>query len=436
MKSSNTKEGLVRMIAILLGFIIILLLGSVPIYVSLGIATFVVTIFLTDIQPMLLVQRLFAGLDQFALMALPLFILAANIMDGGGLSERILKFARALVGHLAGGVAMTTQVASMFFGALSGSGPATVIAIGKIMTPELSRGGYSKSFSSGLLASAGAVSLIIPPSITLIIYGSVTGVSVGSLFIAGIGAGIVFGLSSILYIIYYARKYNIPRDKKATKRELWNSTKRAGWALMIPVIILGGIYSGVFTPTEAAGVSAVYALLISFFVYREMNLKKFYKICVDSSITTAQVLVLVAAAQVLGWLLTKGQVPQLIATFIAENISVPFLFLLLFNILLLVLGMFIEGVAAIIIVAPLVFSAAISLGIDPVHLGIIMIANLAIGMYTPPFGLNIFVTQTITKINMKEMLPGLMAFLLFNLFGLIIITYVPDVSLFLLKILK
>src|SRR5699024_1236140 len=196
-----------EMVTVLIGLIVILLLGSVPIYVSLGLAAFVATIFFSDIQPMLLIQRLFAGLDQFALMALPLFILAANIMNSGGLSSRILRFARTLVGHLAGGVAMTTQVASMFFGALSGSGPATVIAIGKIMSPELSRGGYSKIFSSGLLASSGAVSLIIPPSITLIVYGSVTGVSVGDLFIAGIGAGIILGISSIIYINIYARKY-------------------------------------------------------------------------------------------------------------------------------------------------------------------------------------------------------------------------------------
>lgn len=424
------------MITALIALIIIFLLSSVPIYVSLGLASFIAVLFFSDIQPMLLIQRLFAGLDQFALMALPLFILAANIMDGGGLSRRILRFARALVGHLSGGVAMTTQVSSMFFGALSGSGPATVIAIGKIMYPELLRGGYSKSFSGGLLASAGAVSLIIPPSITLIIYGSVTGVSVGSLFIAGIGAGLIMGLSSILYIYIYAKKHNIPRDKKASKKELWDTMRKAGWALLIPIIILGGIYSGMFTPTEAAGVSAVYALAISFFVYKEMTFKKFYQICVESAITTAQVLVLVAAAQILGWLLTRGQVPQMIATFIAENISTPILFLLFFNILLLVLGMFIEGVAAIIVVAPLVFTAALALGIDPVHLGIIMIANLAIGMYTPPFGLNIFVTQTITNTNMKQMLPGLLTFLGFNLLALLIITYVPDVSLFLLKILE
>src|SRR5699024_2888723 len=193
--------------------------------------------------------RLFAGLDQFALMALPLFILAANIMDGGGLSKRILQFARDLVGHLAGGVAMTAQVASMFFGSLSGSAPATVVAVGKIMYPQMIKDGYSKSFSSGLLASAGAISLILPPSITLIIYGSVTGTSVSNLFIAGIGAGVVFGLSAVVYIYFYAKRHNVPRDKKATKKQLWDSTRKASWGLMIPIIILGGIYSGIFTPT-------------------------------------------------------------------------------------------------------------------------------------------------------------------------------------------
>ena len=403
------------MVIALLTLIIVFLLGSVPIYVSLGLAAFLAVVLFGDVEPMLLIQRLFAGLDQFALMALPLFILAANIMDGGGLSRRILQFARDLVGHLSGGVAMTTQVANMFFGSLSGSAPATVIAVGKIMYPQLIKDGYSKSFSTGLLASAGAVSLILPPSITLIIYGSVTGASISDLFIAGIGAGIIFGLSAIVYIYFYAKRNNIPRSKKASRKQLLSSTRKASWALMIPVIILGGIYSGVFTPTEAAGVSAIYALAISIFVYRDMSFKKFYHICVESAVTTAQVLVLVAAAQVLGWLLTRDQVP-------------------LFNLLLLVLGMFIEGVAAIIVVAPLIYPAAMSLGIDPVHLGIIMITNLAIGMYTPPFGLNIFVTQSIAKVGLKEMLPGILTFFGVNLIALLIITYIPDVSLFLVKI--
>jgi len=423
------------MIVALLVLIVVFLLGSVPIYVSLGLAAFLAVLFFGDVEPMLLIQRLFAGLDQFALMALPLFILAANIMDGGGLSKRILQFARDLVGHLAGGVAMTAQVASMFFGSLSGSAPATVVAVGKIMYPQMIKDGYSKSFSSGLLASAGAISLILPPSITLIIYGSVTGTSVSNLFIAGIGAGVVFGLSAVVYIYFYAKRHNVPRDKKATKKQLWDSTRKASWGLMIPIIILGGIYSGIFTPTEAAGVSAVYALAVSVFVYRDMSIKKFYNIFVESAVTTAQVLVLVAAAQVLGWLLTRGQVPQMVASFIAENISSVIIFLLLFNLLLLVLGMFIEGVAAIIVVAPLIYPAAMALGIDPVHLGIIMITNLAIGMYTPPFGLNIFVTQSISNLGMRQMLPGILTFLGVNFIALLLITYVPDVSLFLVNLL-
>jgi len=421
------------MITALVLLLFLFLLLSVPIFVSLSISSFITILFFTEIQPMILIQRLFGGLDQFALMALPFFIFAANIMEVGGLSKRILRWARSLVGHFTGGIAMTTQISSMFFGALSGSSPATVIAIGKIMYPELLRGKYDKWFASGLLASSGAVSLIIPPSITLIIYGSVTGVSVGKLFIAGIGAGIVFGLSSIAYIWYYARKNNIARDKKATVGELWDATKKATWALMIPVIILGGIYGGVFTPTEAAGVSAVYALFISFFVYKEMDIKSFYKVCVDSAVLSAQVLVLVASAQVLGWMLTRGQVPQQIATWITTNIESPIVFLLILNLLLLVLGMFMEGVAAIIIVAPLIFPTAVSMGIDPVHIGIVIISNLAIGMYTPPFGLNLFVTQGITNLSIPQMMPGILRFFSFNVIGLLIITYIPEVSLFLLR---
>ncbi|WJE15226.1 TRAP transporter large permease [Halobacillus sp. ACCC02827] len=424
------------MLTFLFVVLLVLLLASVPIYVALGLSSFAAVALFSDINPMILIQRLFGGLDQFALMALPFFILAANIMDVGGLSTRILKWARALVGHVTGGVAMTTQVSSMLFGALSGSSPATVIAIGKIMYPELTRKEYNPSFSSGLLASAGAISLIIPPSITLIIFGSVTGVSVGSLFIAGIGAGLIYGLSSICYIYFYARKNKLPRDKRASAKEFGKATKDAFWALLIPVIILGGIYSGIFTPTEAAGVSAVYALFVSVVIYREMSWKSLYETLLESARTTAQVLVLVAAAQVLGWILTREGLPQQIAAFITANIESTILFLLLINIVLLVLGMFMEGVAAITILAPLIFTTAVSMGIDPVHLGVIMIANLAIGMYTPPFGINIFVTQTISKLNMVQMLPGLTRFFAVNVVALLIITYIPESSLFLVHLLE
>lgn len=424
------------MITLLIILLLFFLATSVPIFVSLGLAALLSVLLLSGTEPMVIVQRMFGGLDQFSLMALPFFILAANIMDAGGLSKRILKFSRDLVGHLAGGIALTTQVSSMFFGALSGSSPATVIAIGKIMSPELERGGYSKSFSGGLLASAGAVSLVIPPSITLIIFGAVTGVSIGDLFIAGIGAGLVLGISSIIFIYFYAKVKNLPRDKKASLQTLGKSFLKAWWSLLVPVIILGGIYSGIFSPTEAAGVSVIYALLVGLFIYKEISLKDIYKICIDSAITSAQVLVLVASAQVLGWVLTRQQVPQQLAGFIVENISSVLVFLLLLNLVLLIMGMFMEGVAAIIVTAPLIFPAAVELGIDPVHLGIIMIVNLAIGMYTPPFGMNIFVAQSITKLSMKEMMPGIGKFLAVNIVALFIITYIPDVSMFLLKIVE
>lgn len=421
------------MITLLIILLLVFLIISVPIYLSIGLASFISVLVFSDIIPMVLIQRMFSGLDAFSLMALPFFVLAANVMDGGGLSRRILDFSRALVGHLAGGIALTTQVASMFFGALSGSSPATVIAIGKIMYPELIKGGYNKSFSGGLLASSGAVSLVIPPSITLIIFAAVTGVSVSSLFIAGITAGIVLGISSIVYIYIYAKKHSIPKNKRASGKELTSSFGKAFWSLLVPVIILGGIYTGTFSPTEAAVVSAVYAFIIGFFVYKELSLKNTFKIAVDSAITSAQILVLVASAKLFGWVLTSEQIPQQVSSFMIENVTSVILFLLILNIILLIMGMFMEGIAAITVTAPLIFPAATAMGIDPVHLGIIMVTNLAIGMYTPPFGMNIFIAQTITKLEMKEMLPGISKFLVFNIAGLLLITYIPEISLFLLR---
>lgn len=423
------------MVTVLFILILVMIFIGAPIFIALSLPTFFVALFLADNDPMVLVQRLFGGIDQFALMALPFFILAANLMDVGGLSRRILNWAGALVGHLSGGLAMTSQVSSMVFGALSGSSPATVMAIGKIMYPEMVKRKYPPAFSASLLASAGSVALIIPPSITLIIYGAVTGVSVGNLFMAGVSAGIVYGLSSIIFIYFYSKKHDFPRDQKASWTKLWTSTKEAGWALLIPVIILGGIYSGVFTPTEAAGISAVYALIIGVFIYKEITLKGLFQVFKESAVTSAQILVLVAAAQVLGWFLTRSQMPQMITELFLNNIGTVFLFLLVLNFILLVMGMFVEGVAAIVIVAPIIFPATQALGIDPVHLGIVMISNLAIGMFTPPFGINIFVAGSLTGLDMMEMLPNLAKFFLANLLALLVITYVPQISLFLPNLL-
>lgn len=419
------------MIITLIIVLFVLLLVSVPIFVSLALSTSIALVLFTDTTPIIMIQRLFGGIDKFALMAMPFFILAANAMDVGGLSTRILRLTRSLVGHVSGGVAMTTQMSSMFFGALSGSAPATVVAIGKIMYPELLRSGLSKTFAGGLIASAGSVSLIIPPSLTFIIFASVTNTSVGALFMGGLTAGIVFGLFVVLYLWYYAKKNNLPRDKKASLKEVLKSAKDASWAMMVPIIILGGIYFGIFTATEAAGVSAIYAIVIGMFVYKEIDLKRLFEIGLSSAITSAQVMILIAAASAFAWFLTVGQVPQMLATFIVDNFASVNLFLLFVNILLLIAGMFIDGTSAIVILAPLLFPAAVTMGVDPIHFGVIVITNLAIGMFTPPFGLNIFVANSITKMSLMEALPGIMRFIFITLIVLILITYIPPISTYL-----
>ncbi|MFZ5755184.1 MAG: TRAP transporter large permease [Bacillota bacterium] len=414
--------------------LLIFLVTSVPIFVALTFSTLLVMMFYTNIPPLMMVQRLFGGIDKFALMSMPFFILAADVMDVGGLSKRILRWARAIIGSVTGGLGMATELACMFFGALSGSSPATVIAVGKLMYPEMIKQKYPQGFAAGLITSSGSVALLIPPSITMIIYATVTGVSVGSLFIAGIGAGIVYGLMSMAYIYFYARRHQLPRDQWAGFGEIWAASKEASWALMVPVIIMGGIYGGIFTPTEAAGFSAIYAIFVSIFVYRELDLQGFFKVCIKSATTSAQVLVLVAAAQAFGWFLTIAQVPQMIMTKLITYASSPIILLMIINIVLLIAGMFVEGIASIIILTPLIYPVAVQMGIDPVHLGIVIVTNLCIGQFTPPFGLNLFVATGVTGLPMTKLIPGVMAFIIVSIIALLIITYIPGISLFLPKL--
>ena len=408
-----------------------MLLASVPIFVALGLSTLLILMFASPVPPTVIVQRAFAGLDRFALIAMPLFILAANIMQTGGIADRILRWTRVLVGSLRGGTALTTQAATMFFGALSGSSPATVVAIGTIMYPELLAKKYSRAFSIGLITASGSVALIIPPSITLIVYGAATGTSVGALFLGGITAGALYGLVFIGYCLLYAYRNDVPRGEKSTLRDILIATKDASWALGVPIIILGGIYAGVFTPTEAAGVSVVYAALISIVIYREMSWGQLYDICLRSAVTIAQLMVLVSFASAFGWLLTISRVPQSLAAAVLDVSSSPIFFLLVVNILFLIAGMFIDGTAAIMIMAPMVYPLAIQLGIDPVHLGIIMITNLAIGMFTPPFGLNLFIGSDVAKLSVTNVIPGVLPFIIISLIALGLVTYLPDVSLYL-----
>lgn len=406
---------------------VLLFLGT-PVFVSLSLASFLSFSIFTDTSLTILTQRMFSGINKFSLLAVPFFILGANIMKTGGIAERILDLAIKLVGSVKGGLAYATQLSSMFFGAISGSSPATVVAIGNLMYPSLLEKGYGGNFSIGLITASGSVALLIPPSISAIIYASITGVSVGALFMAGLGAGIVYGAAYMIYIWFYCRRNDVPAEKRASRREILHATKRAGWALGIPVIIIGGIYSGIFTPTESAAVAAVYSMIIALFVYKEMSWKDLYKVTVDSAISTSQVMLLLAAASIFGYVLTMGQAPQAIAGLIGENVS-KLQFLLYVNLILLVAGMFIDGSSAIVIMAPLLLPISNSLGVDPLHLGVIMVANASIGMFTPPFGLNIFVAQSQTKLPVTSVMRGVVPFVFISIAVVLIITYIPQISL-------
>lgn len=414
----------------------VLLLGSVPVYVSLGLSATVVLALFTSLPLEVLAQRMFSGIDKFSLMAVPFFILAANVMKGGGLSIRILKLAQALVGHYKGGLAMTVVLACMFFGAVSGSSPATVIAIGGLMLPALRQANYGESFTLGLITSSSAVAVIIPPSIGMIVYGSVTGTSVGDLFMAGIGPGILFGGVFMIYSYYHAKKHKIETLKRANAKEIWFAFKEAGWALGIPVLILGGIYGGFFTPTEAAAVASIYAIFVSLFIYKDLSLKGLWDETYESAIGTAQVMILLAAASVFSWLLTRQQVPQAMTEALMAISNSKFAILLMINVLLLITGMFIDPASSTTILAPLLLPLALSYGIDPVHLGIIMVVNGAIGMYTPPFGLNLFVATGISTVSISRIIQGVVPFIILSLVTMALVTYLPIISLWLPQMMK
>lgn len=413
----------------------IFLLIGVPIYVALSLSSVISLFFFADFSLIVVMQRMFGGIDKFALMSLPFYILAAEIMMVGGMSRRILSWVDKLLGGFRGSHALVTQTSSMFFGALSGSSPATVAAIGNLMYPELLRNGYSPSFSSGLITSSGSVALLIPPSITFIIYGATTGVSIGALFVAGVGAGLLYGSSVLVYCWLYAKRHGIQAGKKHSAAVIWMETKEASWALGVPIIILGGIFSGVFTPTEAAGVSVIYALFISFFVYKELDLKKLYETLVESSTTIGQLMLLLAGASLFGWVLTVSFVPQMLTMKLVASIESKYVFLMIINVLFLIAGMFIDGGAAIMILAPLLFKPAMQMGIDPVHLGVVLVANICVGMFSPPFGLNLFVSKTISGLPILQVFRSVIPFLLVCLVSLLLITYAPQVSLFLPRLM-
>ena len=418
------------MIALLFGLFFLILALNMPVFIALIASSSVVMELYTNLAPEIILQRMFSGIDKFSLMAVPFFIFAANVMNRGGLASRLLDFANTLVGHKHGGMAYTVVLTCMFLGAVSGSSPATVVAICSIMLPTMVKNGYNRSFSVGLIMAASSVAVIIPPSIGMIIYGTVTNTSIGELFVAGFVPGIVYGAIFMLYSFFYARKHNIPVQPKSSKKEKLAAFKEAGWALGIPAVILGGVYGGFCTPTESAGIAAVYSIIVSCFIYKELRFKDLIQVAYESAVGTAQIMIILAGANVFSWLMTRFQVPVTLANMLTQVADTKFTVLLVINIILLIAGMFLDAGSIQTIMAPIFLPIALQFGVDPVHLGIIMVVNGAIGMFTPPFGLNLFVAAGVTKIPVAELSKKVWIWIILSLIALMFITYIPQISLF------
>ena len=410
-----------------------LLLAGTPIF-ALLLATALVVVTLTMNVPLLVVhQVLFGSLDKFSLLAVPFFIFAGELMARGSMSQRIIEWVLALLGGQRGAMPLTVVGGSTVFGALSGSGPATVAAIGRLMYPNLIQRGYSSSFSSGLLAAAGGIAVIIPPSISMILYCVSAEQSVSDLFLAGVLPGLMISLLLALYIVFYARRVGVQDSERFSVPRLVAASRRGFWALMAPAIILGGIYSGVFSPTEAAGIACVYVLFVTLAIYQDLTLRQVWTIATDTAVLTGQIMIIVAAAGLVSWLITVQGIPQQIVAMIQAMDASPWMFLLIVNLLLLIVGCIIDPISAILVLTPLLAPIAQSLGIDLIQFGLVMTVNLSIGMFTPPFGLNLFVAQATLGVAAKDVYRGIIPFIGIYLIGLALVTYVPDISLFLLS---
>lgn len=416
--------------------LLILLLLSVPVALSLGLASSIALVNDGSMPLPVLVQRMFAALDLFPLMAIPFFILAGSLMETGGISRRLVNFANSLVGTMTGGLAAVTVVTAMFFSAISGSSAATTAAIGSILIPAMVKKGYDVGFAGATTAVSGELGVIIPPSIPMIIFGISAGVSMTDLFIAGFLPGILIGGSLILLVWFLSKRKGYQGDTGITWSIRFKAFKEAILALLMPVIILGGIYGGIFTPTEAAVVAVLYSFIVGVFVYREVTWKSLVEIFSKSAITTSIIMIIIANAGMFGWILTREQVPQKVAAFFTAFSDSPYVFLIMVNILLLFVGMFFETSAAIIILAPLLTPVAMALGIDPVHFGMIVIVNLAMGMVTPPVGVNLFVAAQVANIKLERLTKALIPFFIVLVLNILIISYVPAISLWLPSFLK
>ena len=422
---------------ILFVLLAILLIVNVPVGIALGISTMGALIYSGTLSLASIPQALVTSCDSFPILAIPLFILSGDLMGAGGVSSRILNVCNVFFGRITGGIAIVTVLVCMFFAAVSGSGPATVAAVGTMVVPTMLKLGYDKPFVLALVATAGSIGVIIPPSIPMVIFGVSTGASVTSLFMGGFIPGILIGVSLIVYCYIHCKRRGFtgtadPFTKKAALEALWD----AKWALINPIIILGGIYAGIFTPTEAAAVAAVYAFICGAFLHRELTFAKFIKAISTSCSTTATTMVILGCATAFSKVITLEQIPTMVANGLMAISSNKIVILLLINLLLLIVGCFMDTTPAILILAPILMPVAASIGVDPIHFGLIMVTNLAIGFITPPLGINLFVASRIADSPMEVILKGIMPFIAVMLLCLMLITFIPEIVMFLPNLMK
>lgn len=416
-----------------ISFLLLLALG-VPVAYSLGISSAIY--FLATGMPMnTMTQRFFSGLDSFTLLCVPGFILAGNLMNSGGITPRIIGFCNKMVGHIRGGLSLANVVASMIFAGISGTAAADAASLGGILIPAMVKEGYEDDFSVGITAASSCIGPIIPPSLPMIMAATLTGLSVSKMFIAGAIPGVLLGIGMMIVSYSISCKRGHPKaDHRATVREIFVTGKEALWALLMTVIILVGIIGGVVTPTEASIIAVVYAVVIGMFVYKELHIKMLPKIVIDSAITTGSIMVLVGFANIFAYIMSKEQIPQMVAEAMLSITTNKYLILLLINILLLFVGTFMETIAALLILFPVLLSVATQVGVNPIHFGIIVVLNLVLGLCTPPVGVCLFITSSIGKISLSKATKGVLPFFLVNLVVLMIVTYVPPVTLGLVEL--
>jgi len=411
--------------------LVVLMLTGMPISIALGLTVLSFLFTMTDVPVQAVALKLFTGIEKFEIMAIPFFILAGNFLTHGGVARRMIEFATSMVGHWHGGLALSGVLACALFAAVSGSSPATVVAIGSILLPAMLKQGYPKSFGAGVVTTSGALGILIPPSIVMVMYSVSTNTSVGKLFMAGVIPGLLLAFLLGLTTWVLARKKNYPRLPRASFAERWRAFQRSVWGLLLIVVVIGGIYSGMFTPTEAAAVSAVYAFLIAVFVYKDLTIRQVPKVLLDSASMSAMLLYIITNAVLFSFLMTSEGIPQAMASSIMDMGLGMVGFLLVVNLLLLLAGNVMEPSSIVLIMAPILFPVAIALGVDPVHFGIIMVVNMEIGMCHPPVGLNLYVASGITKMGITELTIAVLPWLMTMIGFLLLITYVPQISLWL-----